>query len=60
MTFATAGQAVTPDPVTNFVVTPGDGKVTVGWTNPATPFDFVQLVRKAGSAPSTRATGRRC
>ena len=32
---AAPAQAQTPDPVTNLAATPGDGKLTVTWTNPS-------------------------
>ena len=46
-----------PDPVTSLQATPGDARVDLSWTNPTSPFDQVQVVRKAGSAPANPTDG---
>jgi hypothetical protein len=57
MTFAAAGTATAPDPVTGLTGTSGDTKATLAWTNPTTPFDTVEVVRKAGADPTGPADG---
>src|SRR6185437_4746852 len=46
-----------PDPVTNLQAVAGDARVDLSWTNPSSPFDQIQLVRKAGSAPANPTDG---
>ena len=57
MTFAPVGSFAAPNPVTALTATAGDATVSLAWTNPATPFDTVQVVRKAGGAPASPADG---
>jgi lysophospholipase L1-like esterase len=57
ISFAPVGAATAPDPVTGFAATAGDGKASFSWTNPTTPFDLVELVRKAGSVPASPSDG---
>jgi cellulose 1,4-beta-cellobiosidase len=46
-----------PDPVSALDATAGDGRVDLAWTNPATPFDVIKVVRKAGSQPADPSDG---
>ncbi len=39
-------------PVTNLVATPSSKRIDLSWTNPASGFDTVRVVRKQGSAPT--------
>jgi lysophospholipase L1-like esterase len=58
MTFGTVSSAPNnPDPATNLVAMPGDTQTSLSWTNPLTPFDQVEIVRKAGSAPTDPSDG---
>src|SRR5206468_4148486 len=58
MTFTTVGTVPPPpDPVTGLQATVSDGRVDLAWTNPATAFDQVRMVRKAGSAPADPTDG---
>ncbi len=51
--------AAAPGPVTGFTATPGDGTVTLGWTNPGdAAFSGVRIMRLSGTvAPSSPIDG---
>ncbi len=47
-----------PGNVTGFTVTPGDGQITLRWTNPSdADFAGVRILRKTGSAPTGPSDG---
>ena len=41
-----------PSPVTAARADPGDGTVTLSWTNPSAAFNSIKVVRKAGTPPT--------
>ena len=55
---APGGDGTPPGNVSGFTATPGDGQVSLSWTNP-TDADFagVRILRKTGSAPTSPTDG---
>jgi VCBS repeat protein len=51
------GPAEPPNPVSDLLAVPGDGKVTISWTKPSGTFDAVDVVRKASSDPADPSDG---
>lgn len=46
-----------PANVSSFTATAGDGQISLGWTNPATDFAGVTILRKTGSYPASPTDG---
>jgi hypothetical protein len=48
---------IPPVNVSNFTATAGSGQVSLGWTNPASDFAGVKILRKTGSYPTSVTDG---
>lgn len=49
--------ATPPANVSSFTATAGDGQVSLSWTNPASDFSGVKILRKTGSYPTSPTDG---